>query len=289
MYIESDIRDIQMLELKILKDVVALCDKHHICYYISCGTLLGAVRHKGFIPWDNDVDIEMPLKDYRRFLRIAKKELPDHLFLKTYKTCKGYNEMWAKVCANGTTSLPLIWKNWEGIHWGIGLDIFPLTGLYEGKITKHLQDRLFAFCRTLLAKEYVTAVTPSEPDGNRTLQLLYKIPRCIRTALSTVLFRLIMKNPSSSKRLSMVAHNLNYPMDCSAYKSSTKILFEDTMFSAPGNIDYVLTSLYGDYMTPPPEAERTGHEFYFGKVIYCCETDYRDVLRELNQQSECKP
>jgi lipopolysaccharide cholinephosphotransferase len=285
MYKESNIREIQMLELKILKAVVELCDKHNICYYISCGTLLGAVRHKGFIPWDNDVDIEMPIKDYKRFLRIAKKELPDYLFLKTYKTCNGYNEMWAKIGANGTTSLPLIWKKWE-MHWGISLDIFPLTGLYENKILKAIQCRLFNFCRTLLAKEYVMAICPNELDGNRKLQFLYKIPRSVRTFICTVISHLIMKDPYSSKQLSMVAHNLNYPIDSIAYEHSSKLMFEDSQFNVPANYDCVLTALYGDYMTPPPESEQIGHELYFGKVIYSCETDYKEVLAELNRSDD---
>ncbi len=284
MYIESDIRDIQMKELQILKAIVELCDKHNICYYISCGTLLGAVRHKGFIPWDNDIDIEMPIKDYRRFLRIAKKELSDDYFLKTYNSDKGYNEMWGKVCANGTTSLPLIWKDWPGIHWGISLDIFPLIGLYNNKHLHSLQNKLLQFCRTLLSKEYVVSITPEELNGNRKLQLLYKLPRCIRTAICTCLSVLIMKDPRHSKVLSMVAHKIEYPMDTSAYKSSTMVPFEDAVFRAPGDVDHVLTSLYGDYMTPPPESEQKSHELYFGKVIYSCVSDYHDVLNELNQK-----
>ena len=82
----------------------------------------------------------------------------------------------------------------------------------------------------------------------------------------------------------MVAHSMDYPMDCTAYKNATKVTFEDSMFNAPANTDHVLTSLYGDYMTPPPVSEQKSHELYFGKVIYSCETDFKDVLEELKQQ-----
>ena len=83
----SAIRDAQLHMLNILKCVDGICRKHNIPYWLSSGTLLGAVRHQGFIPWDNDIDIEMPVEDYKRFLQ-------------TYSSNLGYNEMWAKVRRN---------------------------------------------------------------------------------------------------------------------------------------------------------------------------------------------
>ena len=83
----STLRETQLCGVEILKDVVEICEKHKIAYYLSYGTLLGAVRHQGFIPWDNDIDIEMPVEDYKRFLQ-------------TYSSNLGYNEMWAKVRRN---------------------------------------------------------------------------------------------------------------------------------------------------------------------------------------------
>lgn len=284
MYIESSIREVQLLELSILNAVVDICEKHNIRYYLSCGTLLGAVRHKGFIPWDNDIDIEMPIKDYRRFLRIAKKELPDNLFLKNYKTCKGYNEMWTKIGVNGTTSLPIVLKDWD-MHWGISLDIFPMAGLYENTILSSLQHRLLNFCRTLLSKEYVVAVHPDELSGNQKLQLLYKIPRFIRTSLCSLFSYFIMKNPRRSKRLSIVSYRIAFPINIQAYEPPSKVLFENTFYCAPGNSHQVLSSMYGDYMTPPPKSEQGSTEPHLGKIIYSCVTDYKDVLEELNRNS----
>ena len=90
-YEELNLRDAQIIMLNILKEIDKICKKHNLIYFLDGGTLLGAVRHKGFIPWDDDVDIGMPREDYRKFLKIAQKELPDYLFLQTFETDKYYD------------------------------------------------------------------------------------------------------------------------------------------------------------------------------------------------------
>ena len=82
------LREIQLFELQMLKDVVKVCDDNNITYIISSGTLLGAVRYGGFIPWDDDIDIDMPLPDYKKFLKIAQRELGEKYFVQNYKTDK---------------------------------------------------------------------------------------------------------------------------------------------------------------------------------------------------------
>ncbi len=127
--------------------------KHGLRYYLSSGTLLGAVRHKGFIPWDNDIDIEMPIEDYRRFLKLAQKSFPSGLFVQTYNTDKEFNELWCQIRKNNTTSLPIKLMKWK-LHWGMHIDIFPLFGEYRNSVLAKLQRKLFVVCRTLLAKDY---------------------------------------------------------------------------------------------------------------------------------------
>ena len=90
-YEDLSLRDAQMLMVEILEDVHNLCEKHGLKYFLDGGTLIGAVRHKGFIPWDDDIDIGMPREDYEKFIEIAKKELPDNLFLQTFETDKYYD------------------------------------------------------------------------------------------------------------------------------------------------------------------------------------------------------
>jgi len=88
---QNDLRKLQLVELDILKEFLRICEKYHLRYYALGGTLLGAVRHEGFIPWDDDIDVGMPRPDFRRFEKIVEKELPEYLHYCSFKKTKGYN------------------------------------------------------------------------------------------------------------------------------------------------------------------------------------------------------
>ena len=93
----TPLRKVQLMELDIFKEIVRICEENDLTYYISGGTYLGAVRHKGFIPWDDDMDVAMPRKDYRKFLEIAQKNLPKDLYLVHYSVCDT-NLQHAQIC-----------------------------------------------------------------------------------------------------------------------------------------------------------------------------------------------
>lgn len=114
------------VELNILKEVKRICEKHNIKYFAEGGTLLGAARHGGFIPWDDDIDVAMLRDDYNKFIEIAQSELPEHLFIQNSKTDIRPN-LFTKIRDSRTTWIPkgndLKLKN-----YGIFIDIFPLDG-----------------------------------------------------------------------------------------------------------------------------------------------------------------
>ena len=131
----SQLRKQQMRMLEILKEVDRICKKHHIQYWLSSGTLLGAARHKGFIPWDDDLDIEMLLPDYRRLMKILPEELPDNLALQNVKTDPNYFFFYAKVRDRNSflaesNHYDRVWK-----ERGIYIDIFPF---YKQPLWVHL-------------------------------------------------------------------------------------------------------------------------------------------------------
>lgn len=115
--------DLQKVEFDILVEFDRICRKFNLKYFLFSGTLLGAVRHGGFIPWDDDIDVAMPINDYYKFVKICKTELGEDYFLQTYNT--DYVNFWyAKIRKNNTTMLESGFEN-VNMHHGVWIDIFP--------------------------------------------------------------------------------------------------------------------------------------------------------------------
>ena len=155
-----DLTEIHKIELEMLKAVAALCDRYSLRYSIYCGTLLGAVRHKGFIPWDDDIDLAMPLDDYRKFLEHAA-ELPPGISCIHYGNTRDFTRFWAKVAADGTTFMPVELAGMD-IHWGISLDIYPMIGTPDTDWGRKIHKGLLqAACKLQLAPKY--RAIPGDP------------------------------------------------------------------------------------------------------------------------------
>ena len=114
----SKVRQIQLGELSLLEKYIEICSKYNLRYYALGGTLLGAIRHKGFIPWDDDMDLGMPRKDYEKFLEICEKELPDHVILRIHDDNLGNTSIM-------DTSLQI---EFGGVVCSPFIDVFPLDG-----------------------------------------------------------------------------------------------------------------------------------------------------------------
>ncbi|HPZ89897.1 MAG TPA: iron-containing alcohol dehydrogenase [Bacillota bacterium] len=124
---------LQKLVCEILEEFIAICELYKLRYYAISGTALGAIRHKGFIPWDDDVDIAMPREDYDKFLKVAPKHLSGHLFLQTYETEPGCPRYYAKIRNSNTTFIEVGSKP-DDRNRGIYIDIFPLDGFPSNKL-----------------------------------------------------------------------------------------------------------------------------------------------------------
>ena len=122
------LRKVQLKELEILLEIKRICDNNNINYYLCFGTLLGAVRHKGFIPWDDDVDIYMKRDDYNRFLQVAPNQISKNFFIESSKFNSNFPRTFTKVKANGTIFLEKYFQS-TGVHPGIWVDVFPLDSL----------------------------------------------------------------------------------------------------------------------------------------------------------------
>lgn len=275
------LREIQLFELQMLKDVVKVCDDNNITYILSSGNLLGAVRHGGFIPWDDDVDIDMPLADYKKFLKIAQKELGEKYFVQNYKTDKNYAEMWTQIRANGTTSMPIKDSKYK-INFGMCMDIFPLVGVSNDVKAKNKQKKALALSRMLLHDSYAKAV--GEPITPK-LKLIYAIPRGIRRLFCRLNEHRFMLDPNKYEYCTQLWYSMdNVPIQpTSLLNQFTKIKFEDEYFNTYADYDFYLHNMYGDYMTPPPENERGGHADTLGSIIFDLNRNYSEYQEELSK------
>ena len=142
----SQLKEVQQKELQILLEVDRICKRNGLTYYLIGGSALGAVRHGGFIPWDDDIDIAMPRDDYRKFLKLCSRELPAEYFLQTYTSQPDFPYPFAKVNLNNTTFIENRLHKLN-IHHGIFIDVFPLDGVPHRKMWQALEAKLVKFLR----------------------------------------------------------------------------------------------------------------------------------------------
>lgn len=123
----EDIKKLKEIELEIFRHFIEICNENSLRYFVVGGTALGAVRHKGFIPWDDDIDVALPRGDYEKFLIAAQKSLPSNMFLQTYITDKNYPNPFAKLRQSDTAFIEKSTSKIKMNH-GVYVDIFPLDG-----------------------------------------------------------------------------------------------------------------------------------------------------------------
>lgn len=252
----SELRILQLKMLDILIAVTDICDKHNLTYWVSGGTLLGAIRHGGFIPWDDDIDIELLRSDYKKLLKILPKELPANLYLQTPKE-KSYRLLFSKV----RDRLSIVHSEEEDMasykEKGIFIDIFSEERSYRWM--KNIVDFFYgrAFRRLKRGKPLHSLKYFYEYSMSLLLYpigvLLMGIARsiCSVTKPDNILHSYGIGNSTN--------HNAKYMFPVS------KVTFEGKEFSAPKEVDTYLTKQYGNYMTIPPKEKRATH---FLKVEY---------------------
>ncbi|MBU5592428.1 LicD family protein [Clostridium sp. MSJ-4] len=267
--VEGNLGKAQNIMLDILKAVDTICRKNNLTYWLEGGTLLGAVRHKGFIPWDDDVDIAMPREDYEKFISIAKKELPDNLFLQTSYTDLEYDMPWMKVRHNNSEIVEYKIGNY---HNGLFIDIFPFDYYrdVEGYINSKKRFK-FIYRTLILVKEPFEKVTNKKILIKNTLKFFTKVILFPFTFMSKrKIFNKIyaLRDKYVGKYGAKDSEILGYGIDTvfwnfSIEKNSVfplkELSFEDGSFYVPGNYDAYLTKLFGDYMKLPEEKDRIPH------------------------------
>lgn len=251
--------------MEMLEVVDGICKKHGIPYYADWGTMLGAVRHAGFIPWDDDLDVMMFRKDYDRFCRIAEKEVKGKFFFQTTLTDKNYYKQHARIRNSETTGICERYEG-HGCNNGMYLDILPLEN-YSYSLRGRLHSKL---CRSLgrllsLKVHYVTEVDPP---------LKLRIPYWFTKLLNvkrTHIFREKLESRNAERKTQYVTEEDIFPprnaqrryiYDIEDFKETVYLPFENTKVPVPAGYDRILKKDYGDYMKfPPVETRGKFHSF----------------------------
>lgn len=249
--------EIQEIELNILEYVIDLCERNELRYFLAGGTLLGAIRHRGFIPWDNDVDISMPRNDYDKLIKIM--ELEDQ---KIYKLLRlhdfnGYSYPFLKVVDIRTKLIEMNAKN-KIEDLGIYIDIFPIDGLENDR--RKAENQLL-----WVQKKCGRAASAFSPPENKFIK---KCKRALSRTYYSVVSRekaferyvdVLRKTPFDEAELVASTFGIRAEKEIieqACFGDYIMVPFEDRVFRAPIGYDQYLRQMYGDYMQLPPESEQ---------------------------------
>lgn len=253
-----EIRPLQLKLLDILKAVDAVCRERGLRYYIIGGTLLGAVRHGGFIPWDDDLDIGMPRPDYDKLKANWSKWLPKHLEMIGPETDDAYPFPFSKIQDASTT---LIESKHFGYLGGVYIDVFPLDGMTDKPLARRRHFARYQFYRRAL---YLIYRDPYRHGRGPSSWMPLLVRRLFtRRGLHDKIQEIIREYPYGSSP-AMVEHNgvergVN-PMEW--VEPDREIPFEDMSAKTLAQPEKYLENLYGDWQTLPPPEKRHWHHFY---------------------------
>lgn len=250
---ENITKELQKIELNIFKDFIKVCDKLNINYYLIGGTLLGAIRHNGFIPWDDDIDVCMLRDDYEVFIKYGQEYLDKNYFLQTYETDSEYPGCYAKIRDNNTTFLEDSVKTKKMNH-GIFIDIFPLDDYHKHNKVKEklIYYKLYneKFIHDKNFKKRLVAKLAKILYGNKTKLELCKMQEMIYTRKSNSNY---VTNYCGAWGVEKETHNKK------CFEDFKIVKFENLDVKVPIGYDEMLKKTYGDYMQLPPKEKRVSH------------------------------
>jgi lipopolysaccharide cholinephosphotransferase len=248
--IEPEIlRKAQLIMLDMLIEFDAICKKHQLQYWLDSGTLLGAVRHCGFIPWDDDIDLSMPIEDYNKFLLIAESELSSEIFFQTSQTDKNFKFDYIKLRSNRASIVEFHEKDKQiKYHQGIFIDIFPMLAIENTEANKKQYESTLKKIRDASSTSLHTPNGKDDPVKRASLIASLK-----------------QKHQGWGGGKSKVIYGGEMPdvaawFDLDKVFPLTTIEFEGSSFPAPNNPSHYLNAIYSfDYRQLPPKNKRIIH------------------------------
>lgn len=259
--------ELKQIELSILKQIHAVCVQQGFRYFLVGGTLLGAIRHKGFIPWDDDIDIGMPRADFEKFIDYCQtNDVPFDIICNRINEKYGY--LFAKAMAPDTVILEESGNRYN-VNMGIYVDIFPIDGL--GNTPEEAVKNLN---KTRFNRELLVAANWKKFSRSKTHAFYYEPIRLAFFCLSRMCsFQKLIRKINSKYDVEGFDKSLYVGCVCGAYRNKEiverdvfseyiDIPFEDASFKCPKQYDKYLTNIYGKYMQLPPEEKRVTHHSF---------------------------
>jgi len=265
---EINVEEIKKIQLNILREFSKFCQKNGLRYYLSGGTLLGAIRHKGFIPWDDDIDINMPRPDCEKLFKLTGEKLNDYLSIGYPLKSQNHYHPFIRIYDTRTVMFGTIKSGEVGYYTNVYIDVFPIDGLPDSNLLTKIE---FKIIKLLMMLEKADFYSDAEATS------LYKkiIKFFVKPLAKTVGFqnwnKLIIYiakkyDFNSQKYVAAITSTANYGLKekiiKEEYIKQIDVLFEGEIFKAPANYDIYLSNLYGNYMELPPENQRKSeHNF----------------------------
>lgn len=269
----SELSAHQKLLLEMLKDFDAVCRRHGIRYQLFAGSALGAVRHNGFIPWDDDLDVILSRSEYERFFREAAMDFDPEIYYVQQEHSPHWSMHFSKLRRNGTTCIEKYHPKDPGIHQGVYIDIFPYDNLASSPFQRRLQ---FAASKVIIAKAlWERGYETSNVAKKLFLQVCRLLPR-------RSMERVCMRRDDTESRMvhSFLAAGRRYKKNIfprTWLDDCAELPFEDGVFPVSTHYDALLTRLYGDYRNSPRPEERKCKEHV---AIFDLNSSYEGHLKE---------
>lgn len=260
------LNDLQKAELDILKVFISICQKYQLKYYLCGGSLLGAVRHKGFIPWDDDIDVAMPRPDFIKFKKIATNELPDYIYLSTYDTT---GHVWLVPMLINKNTKFILNNAEEQKEVGAWMDILIIDGAPENQLSRYLFGIRYLCARMLYQLANFSKVVNLNKKRPFYEKLIIKFAQITR-------IEHILNSKKIAHWYDKVVQSYDYT-DCNYvatfsgaakmheiipktyYGEGKQYTYEDIMVIGCSDYDNYLKHFYNEHMRFPPENERNRH------------------------------
>lgn len=261
-----NLRPIWDATLEIYEEVVKICKRHNLHYYVTDGTLIGAIRHKGYVPWDDDFDMSMPRPDYEKFVAIAQRELPQHLKYLNWKNTPEFHCLFGKIQDTRQDVIEsLERRTGRTLSNGLFIDIFPIDGYPRTNFGRFLIKSMNFILEQAMNFRFGSFVDRSWKG--KLLVPLGFIFSCAfpwarqKSDFLAIYDRILAWNPYEKReftgRASLKLHVVNRsPLAKAAWGDGQLWEFHDRQVVVPSDFDAYLRPIYGDYMRMPPEEKR---------------------------------